>query len=208
MNNEIRNHLILQVEAIKKEIASLKEMNPDKRFAERVSRGICEKARIILCQRLPFEPPADCLEWLEICNGIGGGVIENLYGHNTIMRHFAIFDEIYKGWSKLGYFPIGGDGCGGEYYAIPFKKCNETLYPVVYVEGSEPKQELGVCTYIMASAVHIFLKQFLQRIQYQLKCYYDNENNPSDFWWPFDKNLVMQNDPNIASFNITVPWDT
>ena len=207
MDNETKNYLASQIDMIAQKISSIQEKNPSKRLGIKISKGISETACTRLCQYLDFESPPDCLEWLAICNGIEGGCIQNLYGHDSIMEHCTISEDVYEGWKKLQYFPLGNDRCGDYYYAIPFKKGGETYFPVVFVEGSQPGQELGKCTHIMASSVPIFLKYFLQLIQYELRYFYDEGGKSYDFWWPYDKDLVLRNDPEIASFNITLPWE-
>ena len=210
MNNENRNRLSSQVDSIIRKISSIREQFPDSRLRIEISQGMSETARKVLCQYLDSEPPSDCLEWLTIFNGIEGSYIKTLHDHNTIMEILAIYEE----WKNFQYFPLADDGCGGYYLAIPFKKENKTLNPVVFVECDQNDKELGNYTYIVASSVPVFLELFLKEILFDLEILFDegyinkirDDSRPS-FWWPFDKDLVIQNDPDITSFQMTLPWD-
>ena len=208
MNNEIRNRLSSRVGSITRKISSVREKYPDARLRIKIAQGMSKTACKVLRQYLNFEPPSDCFEWLTIFNGIEGSYIKTLYDHNAIMEILAVYEE----WKEFQYFPLAGDGCGGEYLVIPFKKDNETYFPVVFVECDQPDKELGKYTYIASSSIPIFLEIFLREILYDLEMLFDEgyvnkDDVPPDFWWPYDKDLVLQNDPDIVSFNIRLPWE-
>ena len=210
MNREMRNCLFLHVDSISKKSLSIKEKYPNEQFEIKVSKGISETTRNIFCQSLPFDPPSDCLEWLAICNGIKGSFIQTLLGYKSIIETLNIYEE----WKKFQYFPLADDGCGGYYLTIPIKRKSEIFFPVIYVDPTQSDIEQGSYSYITASSIPVFLDLFLKANQYHLQMLFEkgfiNEignASPPDFWWPFDKNLVVQNDPEITTFNIALPWE-
>jgi hypothetical protein len=155
--------------------------------------------------------PLPYLEWLSICNGISGRCINTLHGIEKINELLNLFPY----WALKKWFPIADDGCGDYYVIVPTNINNKTYYPVVFLDH-EHAQSVDVCdqiTCVVSSDFELFLTFFLEEILFTIdimfiKGYAEkfDEDVPS-FWWPFDRETVLEKDPDIVLFNLPLPWE-
>jgi hypothetical protein len=177
-----------------------------------ITNGILPTVAIdVLRKHYNTEIPLDYLEWLSICNGVSGRCIETIYGIDFINELLGLSPY----WVSKEWFPIAGDGCGNYYVIARININSKMYYPVVFLD--QEQSELEVCdriSYVVTSDFDIFLINFLEKIRFTLdvmfiKGYAENfEDEPPSFWWPFEREAVIQNDPNITLFNLPLPWDT
>jgi hypothetical protein len=157
------------------------------------------------------EIPLPYLKWLSICDGISGACINTLYGIETINELLNLFPY----WALKKWFPIAGDGCGDYYVVVPTNINNKIHYPVIFLDHEHPLS-VDVCdqvTCIVSSDFELFLIFFLEEILFTIdimlvKGYADNfEEEIPSFWWPFDRETVIEKDPDIMLFNLPLPWE-
>jgi hypothetical protein len=165
----------------------------------------------VLGQYYGMEFPLVYQEWLSICNGIYGRCINTIHGIATINESLGIFPH----WVSKKWFPIADDGCGDYYVIVPTNINNKTYYPVVFLdhEHIDSKDVCDQISYIVSSDFELFLIFFLEEILFTIdimfiKGYANkfDEIIPS-FWWPFDRETVIQRDPDIILFNLPLPWE-
>ena len=164
-----------------------------------------------VCSEFNLTLPLSIVEWLTYCNGM-----DMAFGYLNGIDEVTNFcnREHISHWKERGWIPIAGDGCGNYYLVVKYETQDESLYPVVFVDHEDSaigeNGENQLCnriSYIVASDLPHFLEVVLlyqeHHIQYQNK---DDDEYP-DFWWPFDKERMLQFDPNIDKIEIIKPWD-
>ncbi len=142
-------------------------------------------------QRVQTRVPDDLREFLKITNG--AWVDPGVFG----LRPFDPFLDIestlafFPSWLQKGWIPIGADGCGN-LYVVATKQEFGPGDPVFF---SDHEYNRDFARYIVASDVGHFLEFFL-------------EAELGEERWPFDKEYVVQKDPNIVTFRKDLlPWE-
>jgi hypothetical protein len=142
-------------------------------------------------RRLGFPAPDSLREWLRISNGpcVGPG---GLFGVRPRRKHLDIelLFKTFPIWKAKAWIPIAGDG-SGNYYVVPTEHDFGPGFPVLFIDTAESPDEPA---YIAASDVEHFLIALLQR-------------ELGSEGWPFDKQIVLQSDPQIVAFDgVPLPW--
>lgn len=151
-----------------------------------------------LAAEIPQSFPKELRQWLMICNSTLH-VPGSLFGIKPEKDWLDISRKItlYPEWKKLGWTPIGDDGCGNVYVLV---NDENGLRPIVFIEMIEGSNQL---TYTVASELFKFLFFMLTEEAAFLK-----EEEERDRRWPFDKEWVVQHDPNILSVTVApLPWN-
>jgi hypothetical protein len=133
----------------------------------------------------------DVIEWLMTTNGIlrGPGGLNGVSGWMGAGMEgaFANFPE----WKTMKWFPLGEDGCGNCYVSYPSDRF-EDRRPVCFVDVMDDPNRIA---YIVASSVWHFVYFLLNR-------------ELGDKRWPFNRDYVLAQDPNIQEFTeLSKPWD-
>ncbi len=119
------------------------------------------------------------------CVGPGG-----IFGLGTSLEYLDIegLCQRHPRWLELGWVPVAGDGCGNYYVAVP---C-EAAHPVVFVDTMEDPEAPA---YVVASDVLKFVLALL-------------EKETGAVGWPFDPEVVLRADPDLARFadQLPLPW--
>ena len=181
--------LIIQDEVI----ALIRESLRDKGNSSVVP--ISQEALATLRLALPCPIPDELQQWLLRCNGTYAGQ-GGIYGHCPndkfidILAHY----ELYPEWKKAGWIPIASDGCGNYYLIDQFDE-SVSNNPILFVE---PFSTQGFAGYAVGSGLWIFLKMMLTRELLQV---YGT--------WPFSKEYMLQNDPDIRNYShrYPLPWE-
>jgi len=134
--------------------------------------------------------PRELSEWLFLCNGTRAGE-GGLFGVDSCEAHLSIgwMLELYPEWKKRGWFPVGSDGCGN-YYVM----CRDSVadsWPISFIDTGVNPESLA---YAVGSSVGHFLLFILEEQHEQMN-------------WPFDKDFVLDRDPEFAKITIApLPW--
>jgi len=132
--------------------------------------------------------PDILLEWLRVVNGarIGPGGVFGLQDEDP----YASIDLCLRdlpNWRRKQWLPVAGDGCGNFYVFVP----EEDRRCVYFIDSIEGYDEL---CYACASNLWTFL-------WFLFKCELEEST------WPFDREHVVQVDPNIVSCQLApLPW--
>ncbi len=167
-------------------------------------------------QKFRLELPIELKEWLFIANGANvnpGGV----FG----LKDFAQDYSWHPNWLSKKWIPIASDGCGDSWILA----CGETIsssstHPVFFIDQCD----LDKPAYVVASGLWKFLRFLLEDeiIHQKFPPVLDTE---SENWhesmrnrlhdstrrdyWPFTKEMVLQNDPCLNDYTgvVPFPWD-
>jgi hypothetical protein len=133
----------------------------------------------------------DVIEWLRTTNGIfrGPGKLYGVSGWMAIGMEGAFAS--HPEWRTMKWFPLAGDGCGNDYVSYPCDRF-EDRRPVCFVDVIKNPNRID---YIVASSVWHFIYFLLNR-------------ELGDKRWPFRRDYVLAQDPNIQEFTeLPMPWD-
>ncbi len=142
-------------------------------------------------ERYSLHIPQDYNELLQFSNGpvIGEG---GIFGIEPLRDELNVsnFYNLFPTWSKKGWIPIAGDGCGNYYVILSGNNSSSVVY---FIDAHEDENKL---TYIVGSSVWNFILLMLLK-----------ENGDLD--WPFSKEDVLSIDPSIERIRSGVPfaWD-
>jgi cell wall assembly regulator SMI1 len=124
--------------------------------------------------------PESLRAWLKVCNG--APVVAGLFGVKPVKEHLDI-EHIYSfcpEWRLKGWIPVSSDGCGNYFLIVPTRG----QFPVVFIDTiANPDAP----TYIVASDMIRFLYGLF-------------EDALKDTGWPCDEDVVLERDPEIATF--------
>lgn len=158
---------------------------------EELPEGINDHECDVFEKRTGIRLPADLRDWLKLCNGpcAGPGGFFGIRPWRSDLDIEAIL-ELYPEWEAKKWIPVAGDGCGN-YYVMPTEQEFGPGFPVFFIEAEESRE---LPQYIAASDLGHFLIAILQR-ELNIK------------GWPFDRDFVMQSDPEITRFHsVKLPW--
>lgn len=149
---------------------------------------------------IPIAP--DLRRWLLTHNGadVGGG-IAGLHPGPGAWDMEEYFDS-YPYWIPKGWLMIGSDQCGSV-YVIDTKHTAGATHPVYFVDWEASGDELlDTPTCVVASGVWPFARFFLLG-----EAELDRGN--SCFWWPWNRERVLAEDPDLAEYDgdVAFPWD-
>lgn len=141
---------------------------------------------------LGYSLPEPLREWLRVSNGpfVGPG---GAFGIDTGRKSLEIktYLDANPQWKDRKWIPVAGDGCGNSYVLVASGEFGPGL-PVIFVETSA---DPDAPSFIAASSL-VRLLIFLM------------ESNLSKTRWPFDREAVLQRDPEIGSFHgLQLPWE-
>jgi hypothetical protein len=181
---------------ILRSLVATKSVNPDPGLSLDIIDAICQEANLML--------PPQVVEWLTCCNGISTNMAHgSLYG----LAEAINYDEHVSHWRARGWTPIGDDGCGSYYLVIKHETPEGTLYPVVFADHEDSDtMVLDRITYLVASDLPHFLEVIFLNQEHDDK--YRDSDEEVDFWWPFEKDRVLEYDPDMDKIEITKPWET
>ncbi|MEX2172311.1 MAG: SMI1/KNR4 family protein [Pirellulales bacterium] len=157
-----------------------------------IPEGVSEDDIIGFEKRTGLKVPPRLRSWLRTSNGpcAGAGGVYGIHPkrHDLDIEYTLGLRPV---WIELGWIPIAGDGCGNEYCVVTRNEFGDGE-PVIFIETLEGE---NTPTYVVASETWHFLR-----------FYFKADLGLTE--WPFDKNEVVNSDPNIAKFNsATLPWD-
>ena len=185
-------------------LVASEKINPEPGLSQDIIDVVCLEANIAI--------PPPIAEWLLYCNGISTMAHGSLYGLDEVTD----YSEYTSHWKDRGWTPIGGDGCGSYYLVVKHETSGRGLYPVVFADhedsvmGIEENDEHQICnriSYIVASDLPHFLEAIFLYQEHNIRCENRDDNEYLNFWWPFDKEHVLQFDPDINQFEFIKPWD-
>jgi hypothetical protein len=160
--------------------------------------------------------PPELEDWLAICNGAGVGP-GGLYGIEEIDREL----EYRPIWRRRGWIPLANDGSGNDYIFV-IRNPPELSGPVFFLDHSggelDPEVLDRVPTYVVASGLWTFLRfLFLSEVATRnnhklIKKRDDGTYDFSEcvrFYWPFDRERVLEADPDLKKYRGTIPlaWE-
>lgn len=139
---------------------------------------------------LGFQLPLQLRQFLEFLNGpcMGPG---GIFGVRTPRRDLDILGilQLYPEWSERHWIPVAGDGCGNYYVVIADDAQSSAVF---FVEPTSSSKEPA---FIVASDYFHFLSFLLRK-------------ELGEKQWPFNKDFVMANDPDIQlSARAPLPWN-
>ncbi|MEO7299408.1 MAG: SMI1/KNR4 family protein [Verrucomicrobiota bacterium] len=157
--------------------------------------------------------PTEIRELMDLCNGalVKPGGICSL---SEMVSAYSYFPK----WMGKGWLPVATDGCG-DYYVLDTREIIQTssTHPIYFVDQID--YDRG--NYIVASGLWEFLRFLLEdeilsnenpidpstaEWDDSLKTW---TNTNSKVYWPFNKNKVLEFDPDLAFYKGKVPfaWD-
>lgn len=155
-------------------------------------RGTSHEVLREFTKRTGVQIPNELQEWLLISNGplVGPG---GFYGVRPLAGDYVDIEAAFGSfpdWKTRGWIPIAGDGCGSYYIMVTHGEYGPG-FPVIFCDhanGFGP-------TYIVASNLGRFIEFMLRE-------------ELGEYWWPFDRDRFIQEDPAILSFHgIPLPWE-
>jgi hypothetical protein len=138
--------------------------------------------------------PCELRELFRRCNGanVNPGGLESLY---WLDWHF----KQYPKWKEAGWYPVASDGSGDLYFLNTTISVPSTgTHPVCYMDQTD----FSKLNYVMASGLWRFL-HFLFEDEYL-------SQSGIDRYWPFDREKVMEFDPEIEACGgkgLPLPWE-
>jgi cell wall assembly regulator SMI1 len=146
-----------------------------------------------LRQALGFEPPADLVDWLRVCNGViaGPGGIYGAAPPEDFLDIAGVL-QLFPRWRDNRWIPVAGDGTGN-HYVLDASRQHLDRDALFFVDVMEDPDELS---YVVASSLDRFLR-FLLRAEL------------GDRRWPFDEEYVSAEDPEILAVDpaVLLPWN-
>ncbi|HEY0693985.1 MAG TPA: SMI1/KNR4 family protein [Kribbella sp.] len=146
-----------------------------------------------LCRALAFEPPAELLDWLRVCNGVIAGP-GGIYGADPPENFLDIGGvlELLPSWRENRWIPVAGDGTGN-HYVLDATRQHLDRDAVYFVDVMEDPDALS---YLVASSLERFLRFLLLA-------------DLGDRRWPFDEEHVSAEDPAIVAVGPAslLPWN-
>ena len=157
--------------------------------------------------------PQEILEWMGVCNGAlvkPGGIF-------SLTEIISSYSNIPK-WLENGWIPMASDGCG-DYYVLDTrgKISTTSTHPIYFID----QKDYNRADYIVASGLWKFLRFLLEDEILSSENPIDPSTDPWDddlqtwinpnskVYWPFNKNKVLEFDPDLAFYegNVPFPWD-
>jgi len=126
---------------------------------------------------------------------------------NGIPGTFASYgDEWPRSW-----IPVAGDGCGCYYILDLYQQIGDS-HPVFFWDHETDWDRLD---YIVASGIWPFLRFYLLRAIFEheigTELHWEGDQLVVDrcFYWPFERDSVLRDDPQIADYAgpVPFPWD-
>jgi cell wall assembly regulator SMI1 len=174
---------------IEAEVRALLERVP--RSPDHPAPGGADPAEIeALGGRLGMPLPAELAAWLAVCRGepiACGGVygIRPDLDYADLEAALALQPE----WLDSGWLPVAGDGCGNHYVLLT--KGPRTGFVGFIDTAADPDR----IDYLVASGLWRFLRFLF-------------EEDLGRKGWPFDRNLVLAEDPNLTTAPADLlPWN-
>lgn len=132
------------------------------------------------------------------CNGaaLGPGGIFGIRNPKNFLDIEYIW-SLMPEWKNREWLPLASDG-SGDYYVVDLECKIGFDHPVFFVDQSD----LNALSYIVASDIwHFFRGLFLTEIE--------QDPETCEFYWPFDKEQVLKEDPALEEYKGTAPfaWD-
>jgi cell wall assembly regulator SMI1 len=155
--------------------------------------GATDKQFDQLRQAIGFEPPADLVDWLRVCNGVIAGP-GGLYGASPPEDFLDIAGllQLFPHWRDNRWIPVAGDG-NGNHYVLDAGRQHLDRDAVYFVDVMEDPDELS---YVVGSSLARFLRFLLL-------------SDLGDRRWPFDEAYVSAEDPAILAVepDTLLPWN-
>lgn len=162
------------------------------RAPEQPAPGGADPAEISeLSNELGIALPAELVAWLEVCRGeaIGPG---GVFGVRPDRDDCDIAGRLagQPEWRRRGWLPVAGDGCGNSYVLL-------TTGPLTgFVGLVDTVADPDGLAYVVASDLWRFLRFLFER-------------ELGETGWPFDQNLVLAEDPDLATAPPELlPWSS
>jgi len=162
--------------------------------------GASEAAIAALEERMGLTLPPEMRDWLATCNGarIGPGGMLAIVGIGDpagladLERMHALVYE----WVDTNWLLAGSDG-SGNYYVIDTTSRIGNTHPVYFIDHDDG---YDVAAYIVASGFWQFLRFLLAD-----ECVIAD---PEASYWPFDRDRVIAEDPDILLYDgeVSLPW--
>jgi cell wall assembly regulator SMI1 len=161
--------------------------------------------------------PQELRDWLQVCNGLLAHP-GSLLGVPPVptWQQISYAFEVAPEWRETGWLPVANDGCGN-YYLLDTRQSTEGEHPVYFADHERDYIEP---IYVVASGLWTFLGFFLQKAldSEKEKPYlatlgkreaYEYIGKREPYWWPFNKERVLEVDPKLAGFRgiVPLPWD-
>jgi cell wall assembly regulator SMI1 len=145
--------------------------------------------------------PADLRGWLKVCSGAELVVREFLgVGLSAEYDYLDIEGvlDVFPKWRERRWIPVGTDACGN-YYVIDVSDSGMGSHPVYFID----QENYDKFCYVMASGIWPFV-WFVLRIESAFE-----EDHEGDFHWPFDREKVLEEDPELRNFRgpAPFPWE-
>jgi hypothetical protein len=155
--------------------------------------------------------PHELREWLLICDGAPVKPA-GIFGLKEIRKHY----EWYPDWIEKGWIPTASDGCGDYYVLSTRERIKSASHPIYFLDQSDCLNP----AYIVASDLWVFFR-FLFRDEMLAKDFvikpehyadellYDSDELKGEHYWPFEKDKVLEEDPDLADYagDVPFPWD-
>jgi len=158
---------------------------------DRLPEGATESQIRDFESRTGLRIPARMRAWLKTSNGpcVGAGGVFGIQPQ----RNYLDIEYVMKlnpSWKNLGWIPIAEDGFGNHYCVVTRDEFG-VGEPVIFIESLNGET---VPTYIVASDTWHFLRFYFKRELEQTH-------------WPFDRDEVLDDDPEIIRFHgVRLPW--
>jgi hypothetical protein len=138
----------------------------------------------------------ELVDWLRLCNGLllaGGELLGVPPAQVTTIERML---ELMPEWRERGWLPVGGDRCG-DYCVLDAHTGPDGLRPVYFVDQAD----MLAPDYVVASGLWPFVRGFFHDT-----CVADD---PGDITWPFDREHVLAEDPDLARYagGVRFAWD-
>lgn len=175
--------------------------------------GANEEDIAALSNQLGVVVPQDLHDWLRMCNAprVIRGRILGVVSQQPFID-IAAYASIHPGWKEKGWIPIAVDESGDTYVAAT-RSTGGSGTPVLFIDHELDDDNAD---YVVASGVWRFLRFLLEREQQVLSLGKLSTGNDEDWdeeydrvvFWPFVKEKVIAQDPNIQTVtDASMPWE-
>jgi hypothetical protein len=149
-------------------------------------------------RKYDLDLPAELKAWLRRCDGaaVNPGGIYPLFSRSSEEVSIDWYLTSYPEWRARGWLPVASDGCGDVYVLATSLGAPHGTHPVFFLDQADWETP----AYLVASGLWRFLFLLLKSEVLHA--------NGERVYWPFDREAVLAEDPDLASCRgIPLPWD-
>ena len=175
-----------------REIAIRLAFSMDLPTGEDMPKGLSDQELSSFENRSGIRLPNVFQDWLKVTNGpcIGLGGMVGIDSRRSIQNIEDIYMR-HSNWPANGWIPVANDGFGN-FYVLLHEVSG--LEPVAFIDCNIDPERIS---YVASSNLWTFLR-----------FYFSGESKDiEDSQWPFDKNEVLMNDPDILKSQLPLPWE-